>query len=181
MVQDQDDVKNLFEALKVKNSADIFVDPAQGGKDNLPPIIYNAFRATTAAEGVPRTTIHQLTPEEIESRGLCKAADTAQKACREFWTRGGRKSKKYVEKYGGKINDAFGKDEMTKAKAKEHFLRDFESDSGLAKDAEPLRELIWKNRDVFGDDILQIKEGIISYEVEFFYTLDNLEPPRFMN
>jgi hypothetical protein len=60
-------------------------------------------------------------------------------------------------------------------------LKDFESDSGLAKDAEPLCDLIWKNRDVFRDDILQIKEGIISYKVELGYTLENLEPPIFMN
>jgi hypothetical protein len=70
---------------------------------------------------------------------------------------------------------------MPEAEAKERFLSHFESDSGLAKDAEPLRDLIWNNRDVFGDDIFQIKEGIISYEVELGYTLDNLEPPKFMN
>jgi hypothetical protein len=70
---------------------------------------------------------------------------------------------------------------MPEAEAKERFLSDFESDSGLAKDAEPLCDSIWNNRDVFGDDILHIKEEIISYEVELGYTLDNLEPRKFMN
>jgi hypothetical protein len=49
---------------------------------DLPPIIHSTFRATAAAKGVPRTTIHWLTPEEIASRGLHAAADTAQKARR---------------------------------------------------------------------------------------------------
>jgi hypothetical protein len=70
---------------------------------------------------------------------------------------------------------------MSEEKAKERFLKDFESVSGLAKDAEPLRDLIWENRDVFEDDILQIKKEIISYEVELGYTLDKSEPLKFMN
>jgi hypothetical protein len=96
-------------------------------------------------------------------------------------TQGGRKSKEDVEKYGGSINDAFGPNVMSEEEAKERFLKHFESDSGLAKNAEPLHDLIWEYRDVFGDDILQIKEGIISYEVELGCTLDNLKPPKFMN
>jgi hypothetical protein len=75
----------------------------------------------------------------------------AQKARREFWKRGGMKFKEDVERYRGKVNNAFKENEMSEAEAKERFLSDFESDSGLAKDAEPLRDLIWNNRDVFGD------------------------------
>jgi hypothetical protein len=46
---------------------------------------------------------------------------------------------------------------MTEEEAKERFLNDFESNLGLAKDAEPLRDLVWEYRDMFGDHIMELK------------------------
>jgi hypothetical protein len=172
MAQDQEGVDKLKEKFENNNGSCRFIDPVFGGKNDLPPIIHGAFRATAATKGVPRTTIHLLTPEEIASRGPRASADAAQMARRDFWTQGGIKSKEDIKKYGDKVNDAFGLNDTTKEEAKERFLKDFESDL----DVEPLCALIWENRDVFGDDILQIKEGIITYEVELGYTLENVEP-----
>jgi hypothetical protein len=52
---------------------------------------------------------------------------------------------------------------------------------GLAKEAEPLRNLVCEYRDVFGNHIMELKEGIISYEVELGCNVDNLASPKFMN
>jgi hypothetical protein len=80
IVQDERDVEKLFEDFKIKNGADRFIDPDQGEKGDLPPIVYNTCRATATTEGVPRTTIHQLTPEKIESRVCAKP----QIRCRRY-------------------------------------------------------------------------------------------------
>jgi hypothetical protein len=103
--------------------------------------------------------------------------DAAQIERCKFWTLGGRRS----EKDGGVLNAPFEKDDMMKEETKRRFLSDFESDLGLAKEAEPLRDLVWEYRDVFGDHIMELKEGIISYEVELGCNVDDLAPPKFMN
>jgi hypothetical protein len=102
-----------------------------------------AYPAMTASNDVPRTIIHRIPDEKIASRGLRAVADAAQKARREFWILGGRRA----EKDGGMLNARFKEDEMTEEEAKRHFLSDFESDLGLAKEAEPLRDLVWEYRD----------------------------------
>jgi hypothetical protein len=47
-------------------------------------------------------------------------------------------------------------DDMTEEEAKRRFLSDFESDLGLAKEAEPLLDLVLEYRDVFGDHIMEL-------------------------
>jgi hypothetical protein len=106
--------------------------------------VKTAYRATAAPDDVPRTVVHKIPEKELISRGLRSAADNAQKEREDFWTRGGRKTAKDDEK----LNSEFKEGEMNEEKAKEPFFKDFESDLGLAKDAEPLRDLVWEYRGV---------------------------------